>query len=719
MAVPEQGATMTHSSRAKLRASVTGEPYQLAVEWIAAHGLADGLVPDARLPAQQLAEAAVLFALARPQLLPVLAPTGTLYALTGAEPSSDLLTLRPAKEHTAAVVARLLPAQLGGRISGVPLLRTGRVTNTTIELHLPGASGMEAVQLAIRGTRVHRQQTEQLQVEAGLVPLWAGEGAASGEPAIWQDLGRSLSGSAARWSQALRRPALFSLAHPDWSMSAPTRREVTAPVEAERFAPRSVTPRQSLRGERGALIVAVTVGSGGTGGTTVALGTAAALARQGLTAAVVLEPGALEGPLREHVVETTGDWAVLACPAAGRVEAATRHATRLRQQLHAAQERADVVIVDPTGISASGVRLPVGADVSLVIPLEKTTWGAWLWSEHQTLDHRPDEVRMAAWLSERFESFMRIYMQAQPLSRVEVLLQLLEERFALVAAERNSGTASEYAESGDLYGEILDDAELLHEWWTPHSSAFACDPDETLPLEEEAVLDVWRVEFLQRMEVEGRRRSGPDWEAAAAAWPARSRGRHRLGLHPGALDPELAERVRSGFLRHVAGEATEQWGELWPGYGQVWAEASARGQDLTAGWEKDIEIRRVRRAVDAVAADLASVLAKSHVPSPPAVATVLVRNRVRREDLGSAEQLEAASGHLVQAGITALCEIPSDMTVRERAGAALLSPKPLLAEVFDRLAVLVTTATDHFSARAAERPEGPPGRRDKDGREST
>jgi hypothetical protein len=54
----------------------------------------------------------------------------------------------------------------------------------------------------------------------------------------------------------------------------------------------------------------------------------------------------------------------------------------------------------------------------------------------------------------------------------------------------------------------------------------------------------------------------------------------------------------------------------------------------------------VPRSVDAVAADLASLLAKSHLPLPPAVATVLVRNKVRREDLGSVEQLEAASGAL-------------------------------------------------------------------------
>ncbi|MEJ8654728.1 hypothetical protein WKI65_43520 [Streptomyces sp. MS1.AVA.3] len=196
---------MAHSSRAKLRAAVTGEPYQLAAEWIADHGLAGGLVPHAQLPAQQLAEAAVLVALARPNVLPVLAPPGTLYALAGAEPSLDQLTLRPAADYAAAVLARLLPAQAGGHICGVPLLRTGKATNTTISLRLL-ASGMEGVHLSIRATRAHRLQAERLQAEAGLAPLWAGQGAGGGEPAAWQDLARSLAGSQPRWSQALRRP---------------------------------------------------------------------------------------------------------------------------------------------------------------------------------------------------------------------------------------------------------------------------------------------------------------------------------------------------------------------------------------------------------------------------------------------------------------------------------------------------------------------------------
>lgn len=682
---------MAHSSRAKLRASVTGEPYALAVQWIAAHGLADGLVPDAKFPAQELAEAALLVALARPQGLPVLAPVSTLYALAGAEPSTDLLILRPAENYAAAVLARLLPAHVGGQMSGVPLLRMGKATNTTIALRLPSASGMNPVELAIRATRAHRLQAEQLQAEGGLTPLWTSPRTADSEAAAWQDLSRSLVGRAERWSQALRRPALFRSAHPDWSISAPTQREVNASVEASRFAPRSVAPQDGGRARHRAPVVAVTADGGGTGGTTISLGIAAALARQGLATAVVLEPGALQGPLRTHVAEMTGDWAVLTSPAPGRLEAVTRHATQLRQQLVAAQERADIVIVDPTGTTAPGVRLPVDPDARLLIPLEKSTRGAWLWSEHQTLDHRPPEVRMAAWLSDRFENFTQAYLQAHPHTPTEMLLQLLDERFTLVASDRSRNAAA-YAESDDLYSDVREDAELLEEWWTPHSSDFRCEPDETLPPEEEDVLDGWRTAFLQQMESEGRRRFGPAWAAAAAAWPARSRARHQLGLHPTALDPDRVEQIRRAFLQDVAPEAAQQWGELWPGRGHAWAEAAAHGQDLTTGWEKNLEVRTVPRTPDAVAADLASAYANSGVPSLPGAATVLVRNKVHREDRGSAEQLKAVAEHLAPIGITALCEIPSDMSLRENAGGALLTPKPALAEAFDHLAALISSS---------------------------
>ncbi|MEJ8654727.1 hypothetical protein WKI65_43515 [Streptomyces sp. MS1.AVA.3] len=450
---------------------------------------------------------------------------------------------------------------------------------------------------------------------------------------------------------------------------------------------------------RRAPIVAVTVDGGGDGGTTVALGIAAALARQGHSTAVVLEPGVIDGQLGEHVPETTGDWAVLDSPGAGRLEAATRHDTKLRQQLRAAQERADVVVVDPTGTSARGVRLPVDADVSLVIAPEKSVWGAWLWSDYERLDHRPAEVRMAAWLSEGFESFARHYRQVHPPTRTEELLQFLDERFTLIAADRSSEASAEF---GSLYSDVQDEAEVLEEWWDPNSSYFECDPSDTLPPERE-VPDSWRTEFLQQLAPEGRQRCGPAWEIAAAAWPARSRARHQLRLHPTALDPEKAGQIRRAFLQHVAAEATEKWGELWPGHGQTWADAEARGEDLTAGWEGNIETRIVPRTPDAVAAHLASVLAKSSASSSPAATTVLVRNKVRREDRGSAEQLEEVSSHLAPAGITALCEIPSNMTIRQNVGRALLTPKPALAAPFDRMAGLVAADCLNSSAQVGNR----------------
>ncbi|WP_223065048.1 ParA family protein, partial [Streptomyces sp. IB201691-2A2] len=205
--------------------------------------------------------------------------------------------------------------------------------------------------------------------------------------------------------------------------------------------------------------MAVTADAGGTGGTTVALGVAAGLARRGLNTAVIMEPGTLEGQLNEHIADTKDGWAVLACPAPGRLEAAARQTTTLLQQLRAAQERADVVVIDPTG-SACGVSLPVDPDVTLAIPPEKSVWGAWLWIEHQKLDHRPPKVRMAAWLSERFERFTWRYQQAHPPAPSEVLLHLLDERFLLVASDRTSETTGEYA---DLYTDVAADPEDLKE----------------------------------------------------------------------------------------------------------------------------------------------------------------------------------------------------------------------------------------------------------------
>ncbi|WP_223065047.1 hypothetical protein, partial [Streptomyces sp. IB201691-2A2] len=108
----------------------------------------------------------------------------------------------------------------------MPLLRTGKVTNTTIAFRLPGVTGMVSVQLAIRATRAHRQQAEQLQDEAGLTPLWNGPAGGDAELAAWRGHVHSLSDSRALWSRALRRPALFRPAHPDWGTSAPTEDEV-------------------------------------------------------------------------------------------------------------------------------------------------------------------------------------------------------------------------------------------------------------------------------------------------------------------------------------------------------------------------------------------------------------------------------------------------------------------------------------------------------------
>ncbi|TRO55807.1 hypothetical protein E4K73_49150 [Streptomyces sp. IB201691-2A2] len=93
------------------------------------------------------------------------------------------------------------------------------------------------------------------------------------------------------------------------------------------------------------------------------------------------------------------------------------------------------------------------------------------------------------------------------------------------------------------------------------------------------------------------------------------------------------------------------------------------------------------RAPEAIAADVASVLVKSTGSSPKGT-TILVRNQVRRDDRGSAEQLAAVATHLAEAGVTALCEIPSDLRVREAAGKALLTPRDGLVEAFDRLAEL-------------------------------
>ncbi|MEV5279738.1 hypothetical protein ACFYMW_25730 [Streptomyces sp. NPDC006692] len=579
----------------------------------------------------------------------------------------------------------------------------GQATNTTIALRVLSDSGLETVHVRIRATRAHRLQAEQLQAEEELSPLWTSRRATDLELQAWQSLSRSLASGPEPWSQALRRPALFRSAHPDWSVTAPALHEVSVSAQASRLAPRSVAPQDRRTGHR-APVVAVTVAAGGTGGTTVSIGLAAALARQGLTTAVILEPGAMQGPLGTHVAQKTSDWAVLSCPAPGRLEATHRHPIHLSQQLDAAQERADVVIVDPTGTTARGVQLPIDPDVRVVLPLEKGIWGPWLWSERQTLDHRPPAVQMAAWLSDHFKSFTHRYLQAHPPTPIEELLQLLDERFILIATAR-SGDATEHAESDDLYSDVADDAELLDEWWTPHSFDFECEPDATLPIADDGVLDTWRTEFLERMEAEGRQRFGSVWETAAAAWPTRNQARHQLGLHPTSLHPERVEEIRQAFLQDVAPDALEVWDELWPEQGRAWAEAAARGQDLTAGWETDIEVVTVPRSLDSVAADLASAYAGAIVHTRSSAATVLVRNKARREDRGTVERLEAVSELMAPAGITALCEIPSDMSIGRSAGSALLTPNAVLAEAFDRLAVLVSSALRSPSQPEDPRPE--------------
>ncbi|MFJ7279347.1 hypothetical protein [Kitasatospora sp. NPDC098663] len=250
---------------ARTRSGLTGETYRQALEWIRAHGLTFGLVPDADTDEQQILEAAVLRSLTRPPL----DIDDSLFGLARVSPGTHTLTLWPAGGAAGRVLSRLLPAITADTRTGIPTLRATDGPANHLTLHADGPA-----RVLIRATQGDYRAARALLDDLGARLLEATPN--EGEQAAWRQTRNELADEAQQWSTALRRIGLFLGRMPDWSVRAPSAAETEMP--ADRIAARPHGPAVPARLKA---TVAVTSWRGGEGRSTIAFALAEELARAG------------------------------------------------------------------------------------------------------------------------------------------------------------------------------------------------------------------------------------------------------------------------------------------------------------------------------------------------------------------------------------------------------------------------------------------------------
>ncbi|MFJ4679250.1 hypothetical protein [Kitasatospora sp. NPDC088783] len=522
---------------ARARAGITGESYQQALERLREDGLMYGLVPDAADPAQQILEAAVLRALARPPL----AVDRSLFGITRVSPTREGLTLWPARGAAGAVLARLLPATTAGIWSGVPALRLERGTGTQLALQAAGPA-----QVLVRARPDDHREALRILAQQGVTPCQGAPGA--DELAAWQQVEGDLEADAARWSAALRRAALFLPHPPDWTGRAPSQAEVALPAGLNAPSDHRPAPPRPPK-----MTVAVTSpgGKGGEGRSTVALSLARELARQSAAVLLLTADEFFHDFLRHQ--GSVDWWAAgehLPGPGRGSMAVAFWNEREDTQLVELARRKADVVVLD-TSFSYRAGTVPVDVEVPVC------RYRPQAWTKAVREDYRPESIRVLEWLDERFDSFCltagrEADREAQGLPG---LLSALDDMFLTYALMRISGHDGE-----ELYDRDDEDAANLF-WEAPPYPQDSTRGEGLLPAEDRAPLEQWREEFLAYLEPDGRSREPQLWPRAAAVWAEHSRRRNREFLRPG--DPVAADLRGNldAFVQQVAGDAVEQWGD--------------------------------------------------------------------------------------------------------------------------------------------------------------
>ncbi|MFC8944045.1 hypothetical protein [Streptomyces rochei] len=520
------------------RAAVTGENHAQALSWIRAHGLLHGLAPDAEAAEQQALESALLFALARPVgPFHPLTPSGSLFGIAKASPGpGDELRLWPATGFEAEVLARLLPSRTSDAVptvTGVAGLRWGR-EGKYLALTRVGAS--EQVLLAAQPRDV--REAGRLCAKVGLLPLWDQAGTAF-EDTPRRVIDISLAESAPAWSRALRRPLLAREVASHWTSREPTLAELAGDASALMPRPHGPAPRRPQ-------IVHVRSTRGGTGCSTLSVQIAYGLTRAGRTVALVTDDAMLR-----HVAKDAADdaavWHEPFAPAGGGQLLAASHGyygEHLDVRAAEATSRGEIVVLDVGGRPPAELADLPAADLTVLTD----HYRARDWVRVDVIDRRPEQVRVCAALDERFARWWRPSTEQ---ADADQLRTALDREFFYYAMLR-----LEAPDEVDVYD--VDDAEDVEEWWDLGADGSPGHPDDVLPPEDGAPLDLWRHHFLDFITPEGQRRHPDSWDEVRDTWITHNRLRNlqRLSADGDPIE-DLAVRA-SEFLAAVASEVDLQ-----------------------------------------------------------------------------------------------------------------------------------------------------------------
>ncbi|WP_406841835.1 ParA family protein (plasmid) [Streptomyces sp. AHU1] len=652
---------------ARLRQKYTGEGRAVALEWYRAHGLHQGLVPDAADWVQELLEGGVLQALSRPTFDPGKEVSAdTLFGVAAASPSVDALTLWLEEADVPLILARVLPSQVGLTVSGVPWLRPWLKPDEDLVLGLIGQNARITVRVKhvvgegrtarVRAYRAGREALEQAHAlirTVGGTPLWTTPLPQPVEGSPLELLSRPFAlGEATRWSRTLRRPGLFVQHRLDARSLPPSVEKLEGPSPA-RIAPRAVGPARTSGGS----VVAVTAanGRGGSGSTTTALALAGGLARLGSR---VLLLGS-DDP--SSAIQLFGDQQPPTFTGAGSLttglvpsdpEEARNMVSRSRDLQY------DIVVVD----AGWQHRYLVGdSDLVLAVLTDRLSGGRSLWTDTKVVDGRPEYVRMWQWLDDAY-----VQWRAPEPDPVTVSMSFLDRMFALyVTARAEDGNAAVY-DASDLEG--------IEEWWSDweqiqfnlsartrmgSSHHDDHDEDETVgwPVgehvpQEGGVLDAWRTDFLQFLHAEGLARHPDHWARATAGWAKRHRERLEAGLAPGEQTEDEWSAILKAFLADTETNAVKEWGLApWEKHRSRWAIAFIHDDDLLEPFKDLIEYEETPRKGTAIAHDLASQIRE--LPPMPVLG---VLNRAPHDvDAG---QLSDTASALTAHGLTGLVVLP-------------------------------------------------------------
>ncbi|WP_328973583.1 hypothetical protein [Streptomyces sp. NBC_00239] len=520
------------------RAAVTGENHAQATSWIKAHGLLHGLAPDAASAEQQLLEASLLFALARTSgPFGPLAAAGTLFGIAKASPGpGDELRLWPASGYEAEVLARLLPSrtsETSSTVTGVAGLRWVR-DGKYLALTRVRAAGQVLLAAQPRDVR----EAGILCAAAGLLPLWD-QGGTAFEDTPRRVIDISLAESAPAWSRALRRPLLAREVASGWASREPTLAELAGDESA-------LVPRPHGPVSRRPQIVHVRSTRGGTGCSTLSVQIAYGLTRSGRTVALVADDAMLRHVAKDAAGETAVWHEPFAPAGGGRLLAASHgyYGEHLEVRAAEATSRGEVVVLDVGGRPPAELAGLPAADLTVLTD----NYRARDWVQVDVIDRRPEQIRVFAALDEHFAQWQRPSAEQMDADRLRTALDREFFYYAMLRLEA--------PDEADVYD--VDDAEDVEEWWDLGADGAPGHPDDVLPPEDGAPLDLWRRHFLDFITAEGQRRHPDSWDAVRDSWIAHNRLRNlqRLSADGDPIE-DLAVRA-SKFLATIASEVDLQ-----------------------------------------------------------------------------------------------------------------------------------------------------------------